>query len=161
MNTKTFEEFEQSMLDFGATQYDGVPDDDDPLAHAFIVGADDQVTLMAITPDMFAPNNLKALILGVCAEIQKYKAVRLAWLLPAYKINTEGDDRPLPANFADDDRAIEVFRCVTIDIERVSEQEALVLRGPSRLGPWEEKKASSSPYVDLPQKALALVAVQT
>lgn len=159
MDTDTFEKFEQSMLDFGAIQYDGLADDDDPLGHCLVIGQDDKMTMIAIDGGMLAPENLKSLILGICATIVEEKATRIGWLLPAYKIaNIEPGDPPPAANFADDDRAVEVFRCMTVEADRVSEYEAPILRNPSRLGPWEPKEVTRNPYVLIPQRALSIVA---
>jgi hypothetical protein len=161
METDTFEKFEASMKEFGRTQYDGLADDDDPLAHAMIVSKDDGITMVGITLDMMAPGNKQTLILGICQQIAEAEAVRLGWLLPAYKIiPTEGDTRPPAANFADDDRAIEVFRCIVIDAERTAGYEALVKRNPSRLEPWVPRGTAGGLFVDLPQRALKAVATQ-
>lgn len=163
MKTDNFEDFEKSMLEFGAFQYDGLADDDDPLAHAVIVDPDGGVTMMAITLDMMTPANKPSLILGVCTRIVEVKAVRMAWLVPAYKIApAPGDNRPPAANFADDDRAVEVFNCWTLDADRASAQEAVVKRNPSGLEPWESRGAPTrGTFVEVPQRALKIVAEES
>lgn len=157
-DTNTFEKFEQGMLGFGAIQYDGLPDDDDPFGHSVIVGADNQVTMMAIDLGMLSPENLPTTIMGVCATVAKERAVRVGWLLSAYKIDaTKEPDRPPARNFAEDDRAIEVFRCIVIEADRVSEHEAPINRSPSKVGDWAAKTPSPGPFVTFPQKALRII----
>lgn len=155
--SETFEEFEKSLLEFGSTAYDGLADDDDPMGHCHIVGEDGDVTVMAIAGDMFAPENLKTLFMGVCAEIVKTKAIRVGWLVSAYKV-TPGDGPPPPANFADDPRRVEVYECMIVEADRVAAHQALILRSPSRVGDWESKDYAKNPYIEIPQRALATVA---
>lgn len=159
LDARNFDAFSLSLREYGSKQYDGLPDDDDPLGQAIIVPPEGGVTMMAITPGMFAPENLKALFMGVVGAIVKESAVHMGWLVSAYGIDTSEDNSPPPPNFADDPRRFEVFRAIAISHAKVEAFVAPVLRGPSRVGDWEvDKKIDGDPYIEIPKRAFATVA---
>lgn len=160
LDTDTFEKFEKSLLAFGSLQYDGLDEDDDPLGHCLIVAEDGGLTMMAIDSGMLAPEKMQELFIGVCGTIIKEKAVRIGWLLSMYEVDMKRGDPPPTANFADDPRRIEVFQATAVEADRVAAHIAPILRNPSRVGDWKPKDHKRNPYVEIPQKALGVVAAR-
>lgn len=156
LSADTFDEFEIALRDFGSTLYDGLADDDDPLGHCLIVGPDG-MNMMAIDGGMLAPENLRDLFMGVCAEIVKAKATWIGWLLSAYEVDVEPGGPPPPSNFADDPRRVEVFQSIAVQAEGYIAHKALILRSPSRLDDWKPETYERSPQVGIPQRALIAV----